>query len=178
MKVFRIAFLYAAVLSLCASLPLAAEMTPTRIKVRAVSRDAKVIGSGVGGARITIVDRNSGEILARGVQVGGTGDTERIMKQPRTRGGTVYDTPDAAYFETTLMIDRPTEVEVIAEAPLAYPQALQRTSKTVLLIPVQDVGGEGILLEINGFIVQILEPNERVFEEGDDIELLVKLNLA
>lgn len=178
MKIFRTALIWAGTLSLSTALPVATELMPTRIKVRAVSRDAKVIGSGVGGARITIFDQNSGEILARGVQAGGTGDTDKIMKLPRIRGATVYDTDGSAYFEATLMLDRPTEVEVVAEAPLAFPQAMQRTSKTLLMIPGVDIGGEGILLEINALIVQILEPTERVFDPGADIELLARLNLA
>ena len=37
-------------------------------------------------------------------------------------------------------------------------QATQRNSKTLLLVPGQDVLGEGILLEIHGFIVKAVSP--------------------
>jgi hypothetical protein len=43
---------------------------PTKVLVRAVSRDAKIIGDGVGGARITIRHATSGEVLAQGIQRG------------------------------------------------------------------------------------------------------------
>ena len=58
----------------------------TKVLVRVVSKDAKVIGSGVGGASVRIVNARTGETLAQGKQEGGTGDTDRIMEQPRRRG--------------------------------------------------------------------------------------------
>ena len=50
--------------------PLAAQEqeVPTRVMVRAVARDAKIIGSGVGGALIRIVNAATGEVLAEGKQ--------------------------------------------------------------------------------------------------------------
>ncbi len=113
-------------LSLCFLLtPLlhAEQSLPTTVVVRAVSRDAKIIGDGVGGARITIRALESGKVLASGLQRGGTGDTKKIMQQPRVRGESVHDSPDAAAFRATLNLVRPTKVEIIAEGPLKYPQA-------------------------------------------------------
>jgi len=140
--------------------PAIAEQIPTKLRVRVVSRDAKVVGTHVGGASVTVQDVKTGETLAKGLQLGGTGNTEKIMVQPRERFGTVYDVEGTAYFETTLMLERPTEVEVIAEGPLGYPQAVQTSSKTILLVPGKDVLGEGLILELNGFIVQILAPED------------------
>lgn len=133
------------------------EAAPTRVTVRAVSRDAKVIGDGVGGARITIRDVDSKKVLASGIQAGGTGDTKRIMQEPRKRGAVVYGTEGAAAFRTTLDITRPTVVEITAEGPLKYPQAIQRASRTMLLLPGRHIEGEGVLLEIAGFIVDVPE---------------------
>ena len=130
----------------------------TKVMIRAVARDAKVIGTHVGGARITVRDVATGEILAQGVQQGGTGDTDLIMKKPRTRGMSVYNTPDASGFLAVLHLEKPTVVEVSAEGPLGNAQATQRSSKTLLLVPGEDVLGEGILLEIHGFIVTSLAP--------------------
>lgn len=130
----------------------------TKIMIRAVARDAKVIGTHVGGAKITVRDIASGEILAQGMQQGGTGDTDVIMKKPRTRGMTVYNTPDASGYLAVLHLDKPTVVEVSAEGPLGNAQATQRSSKTLLLVPGEDILGEGILLEIHGFIVTSLAP--------------------
>lgn len=136
--------------------------TPTQITVRAISRDAKVIGDGVGGARITIRDVATGRVLASGVQRGGSGETKRIMQEPRTRGSVVYGTENAASFRATLDLDRPTRVEITAEGPLGYPQAMQRVSTTMLLLPGQHIEGEGVLLEIPGYIVDVLS-----FERGN-----------
>lgn len=139
-----------------ALLAMTASATPTHITVRAVSRDAKVIGDGVGGARITIREAATGKVLATGMQRGGTGETKRIMQEPRTRGSVVYGTANAASFRATLDLERPTRVEITAEGPLGYPQAVQRVSTTMLLLPGQHIEGEGVLLEIPGYIVDIL----------------------
>jgi hypothetical protein len=130
----------------------------TKVMIRAIARDAKVIGEHVGGARIIVRDVSTGQILAQGMQAAGTGDTDIIMKKPRVRGAAVYGTPDASGFLAVLHLEHPTEVEITAEAPLGTPQATQRTSKTLLLVPGQDVLGEGILLEIHGFIVKSVAP--------------------
>lgn len=130
----------------------------TKVMIRAIARDAKVIGEHVGGARITVRDAATGQVLAQGMQSAGTGDTETIMKKPRVRGATVYGTPDASGFLAVLHLEHPTEVEITAEGPLGSPQATQRASKTLLLVPGQDVLGEGILLEIHGFIVTPIAP--------------------
>lgn len=135
-----------------------AQGTPTTITVRAISRDAKVLGDGVGGARITIRDTVTGKVLASGIQRGGTGDTRRIMQEPRARGAVVYGTEGAASFRATLLLEKPTHVEIVAEGPLKYPQAMQRVSKRMLLIPGGHIEGEGVLLEIHGFIVEIVSP--------------------
>ena len=130
----------------------------TKVMIRAIARDAKVIGTHVGGAKITVRDVASGEILAQGVQQGGTGDTNTIMKTPRTRGMAVYSTGDASGFLAVLHLEKPTVVEISAEGPLGNAQATQRSSKTLLLVPGEDVLGEGILLEIHGFIITPLAP--------------------
>jgi hypothetical protein len=134
------------------------EAKETKIMIRAIARDAKVIGQHVGGARITVRDTTTGEILAQGMQAAGTGDTNLIMKTPHTRGMTVYNTPDASGYLAVLHLDKPTEVEITAEGPLGNAQATQHASKTMLLMPGEDVLGEGILLEIHGFIVTALTP--------------------
>lgn len=130
----------------------------TRVLVRAVSRDAKLIGDKVGGARVTIVDVATGDTLARGVTRGGTGDTGKIMVESRVRGATVFDTPGAAGYEATLALDGPTEVEIRAEGPLEFPQAMAAASKRMWLTPGHDLTGEGVVVELHGFIVEVLEP--------------------
>jgi len=152
---------------------------PTKIMVRAISRDAKVISSKVGGARITIRNTATGDTLAQGIQQGSSGDTKLIMKQPRSRGATVYATPGTAGYLATVKLARPTVVEVIAEGPLDPPQATQRASKTLLLVPGQHILGEGVLLEIHGFRVELLSPEkESRFAIGSTIEVRAKITMA
>jgi hypothetical protein len=151
----------------------------TKIMIRAVARDAKVIGEHVGGARITVRDVSTRQVLAEGVQQAGTGDTNLIMSKPRTRGATVYNTQDASGFLAVLNLDRPTVVEVTAEGPLGNSQATQRTSKTLLLVPGEDVLGEGILLEIHGFIVTPLAPlADAKVAAGSPLEVRATVTMA
>jgi hypothetical protein len=131
---------------------------PTTVRVRAVSRDAKILSSAVGGARITIRDEATGTVLAEGFQEGGSGETDAIMLQPRRRHASVYDTPGAGLFEATLSLESPTVVEITAEGPLGYPQATRTAAKTMLLVPGENILGDGVLLEIHGFIVEIESP--------------------
>jgi hypothetical protein len=149
-----------------------AEETLTKVIVRVVARDAQVIGSGVGGALVRIKNLETGEILAEGRQEGGTGSTERIMVQPRRRGETVYETIGAACFEAKIPLNRTTQIEINAEAPLGYPQAIQKGSKTLTLIPGKDVLGEGIVIELNGLIVNVLSPSSKESLKGGESVLV------
>jgi len=137
-----------------------------------VSKDAKVIGSGVGGAFVRIKNLKTGEILAQGKQEGGTGDTDRIMVQPRRRGEPLYGTPDAASYQAEILLNEPTQVEIFTEAPLSYPHALQRGSKTLTLIPGKHILGEGMIIELNGLIVNILSPSPKENSKGGETVLV------
>ena len=61
---------------------LTAQAVPTDIVVRAIANDAKLIGSGVGGAHIVIRDAQTGDVLAEGLHEGSTGDTRAIVGVP------------------------------------------------------------------------------------------------
>jgi len=151
----------------------------TKVMIRAIARDAKVIGTHVGGARITVKDVSTGEILAQGMQQGGTGDTDLIMKKPRTRGMALYNTPDTSGFLAVLHLEKPTVVEISAEGPLANAQATQRSSKTLLLVPGEDVLGDGILLEIHGFIITPLAPlADAKMKAGSPFEVRATVTMA
>jgi hypothetical protein len=155
-----------------------AEKILTKVIVRVVSKDAKVIGSGVGGAFVRIKNLESGEILAQGKQEGGTGDTDRIMVEPHERGEPLYGTPDAAFYQAEILLDKPTQVEILVEAPLAYPQALQKGSKTLTLIPGKPILGEGLIIELNGLIVNILSPspNENL-KKGEAVSVRAEVRM-
>jgi hypothetical protein len=146
-----------AVLLACAT-PAFGQSVETKLLVRAVSHDAKIIGSNVGGAEITIRDAQTGDVLARGTQLGSTGSTELIMTKPRERGETVFDTEDAGGYLATVELAAPKLLEVTAEGPLGTPQAMQRSSKTIWLVPGRDVLGEGLVLVLNGFTIRLESP--------------------
>lgn len=129
----------------------------TTVVVRAQAKDAKFIGSSMGGAMITIRNAETGEILAKGTTTGSTGDTGRLMQTPKERYMQL-STPGAAKFETSLQLDSPTFVTITATAPYAQPQSHAEVSTQVWLIPGKDITGDGILLEIPGFTIDVLSP--------------------
>ena len=159
-------------------LSFSAEKISTKIIVRVVSKDAKVIGSGVGGALVRIKNLETGEILAQGKQEGGTGNTDRIMVQPHKRGETLYGTPDAAFFQAEIPLDKPTQVEIYTEAPLSYPHAIQKGSKTLTLIPGKNILDEGVIIELNGLIVNILNPSPKEsLKKGEEVLVRVEVRM-
>ena len=157
--------------------PLAAQSVPTEIVVRAIANDAKIIGSGVGGARITIRHAETGRILASGVQEGATGDTRLIMRTPRERDATVFDTEGAGEFRATLQLAGPTPVEIAAEGPLGTEHAMQRASRTLLLVPGEHMVGEGVILVLHGFTVVIEEPGGGTLPAGGEFRVVANVTM-
>jgi hypothetical protein len=156
----------------------AAEKVPTKIIVRVVAKDSKVIGSGVGGAFVRIRNLETGEILAQGKQEGGTGDTESLMVRPRKRGEIIYGTLGSASFQAEISLGQPTQVEIYTEAPLAYPQSIQKGSKTLTLIPGKHILGEGVIIELDGLIVNILNPSPKeVLKKGEELTIKAEVRM-
>jgi len=153
------AVIFAGVLSVATMLsPAAVLAEATPITVRVISKDAKFIGSSMGGVQVVITDAASGRILAEGFTRGGTGDTGRIMKTAHTRP-TRLATPDAAKFEAVIDIDRPTHVKVTATGPVAQQQAANTVSATQWVLPGRGVAaGDAWLLEMPGMVVDVLSP--------------------
>jgi hypothetical protein len=157
--------------------PRSLEAQTTRILVRVTAHDAKIIGSGVGGARVTVRDATSGDVLAEGLQEGSTGSTELIMG-PRPRGETVYDTDGAAAYVAELDIREPTRVLIEAEGPLGTREAVQRAAKTLLVLPGVDLVGEGVVLELNGFTVELIGPVEGAeIEAGKPFDIRARVTM-
>lgn len=159
--------------SLLAS-PLSAQAVPTRLLVRVLAHDAKIIGSGVGGAKITVKDAHTGAVLASGLQEGGTGNTDVIMRAPWTRGAPLFDVEGTGSWLATLDLAEPTLVEVVAEGPMGFEETAQRGSKTLLMVPGRDVVGEGLVVELNGFTVVIESPEA---EAGRDMNVRAKVTM-
>jgi len=92
------------------------------------------------------------------------------MVQPHRRGQVFYGTPEAAFFKAEIPLDRPTQVEIYAEAPLAYPHSIQKGSKTLTLIPGKHILGEGVIIELNGLIVNIEQPSPKMaLKKGEEV---------
>jgi hypothetical protein len=158
--------------------PLDAQSVETKLLVRAVSNDAKIIGTNVGGVEITIRDVETGTVLAQGTQLGSTGSTELIMVRPRERGATVFATEDAGGFLATLEISQPTLIEVTAEGPLGTPQAVQRASTTLWMVPGRHVLGEGLVMVLHGFAIRLESPMpEGTFAAGVPIGVRVNVEM-
>jgi hypothetical protein len=117
-----------------------------------------VLGQEVGGARVTITDVATGRILATGLQQGDSGDQNQIMRTPHLMAEPRYSSRASAAFTATLDLAHPIQVDIAAEGPLAYPSSIQRASKRLWLIPGHDVTNDGIVLPLNGYLVQIEHP--------------------
>ena len=145
---------------------------PTTVLVRVVAHGAMVLGREVGGARVTITDVETKQVLATGIQQGEAGDQNQIMRTPHLMEEPVYSARPAAVFTTTLELRKPTLVEITAEGPLAHPASMQHASQTVLLIPGHDLINDGIVLHLYGYIVQIEHPKPgQALMAKDDVKL-------
>lgn len=147
---------------------LAQAQTSTLVTVRAKAKDAKFIGSSIGGAQITIREADSGTILATGLTEGGTGNTTRIMSQPHNRYDQLSDVNTAA-FRAELMLEEPVFVTIEARSPAHHRQSQVVASTQMWLIPGKDILDDGVVLEIPGFIVDILAPRTHQSLEIDSL---------
>lgn len=147
--------------------------TSTNVVVRAIAKDAKFIGSSMGGAHVTITEVKTGKLLAEGVTEGSTGDTGKLVREDRQRYKEL-STPGAAKFETSISLDKPVFVEVSATAPMAQKQSHVTSSTQLWLIPGKDITGDGIILEIPGFAIDILQP--QAHEVNGDQEITITAN--
>lgn len=143
---------------------------PTKVVVRAKAKDAKFIGSSIGGAKIIIRDALTGEILSQGVTAGGTGNTALIMKEPHERYKALAD-DKTAKFEAVINLEEPRFVTIEAYSPVNQPQARVHASTQVWLIPGKNIEGDGIILEIPGFIVNVLNPQTHQFVKPSTIDI-------
>lgn len=131
--------------------------TQTKIVVRAKAKDAKFIGSSIGGAKVVIKDAITGRILDEGFTSGSTGNTETIMKKPHERHARLSDA-GTAKFEGNIHIETPQFVEIKIYAPFNKKQATVKASTQLWVIPGEDISGDGIIIEIPGLIVDVLSP--------------------
>lgn len=148
----------------------------TTIMVRALATDAKFIGTSIGGAQIIIRDVETGEILEKGLTSGTTGDTNLILLSPTERYKNITD-EETAGFEATLNIDKPTFVSVEAHAPVNKKQAKVVSSTQLWIIPGKNITGNGIVLDVPGFVIDILSPQTHETISGEN-EIEIKANIV
>ncbi|WP_022852316.1 hypothetical protein [Thermodesulfatator atlanticus] len=151
---------------------------PTKIVVRVKAKDAKFIGSSLGGVLVIIRDARTGKILAQGKTVGTTGNTKLIMKTPHPRGVPISDAKSAK-FEAVIDINEPTKIEVTAYGPLAQPQAANKVSATQWVVPGKNIDqGDAFMLELPGMMVDVLDPPAHVKLKGTPQEIALRANVA
>ena len=132
----------------------------TRLVVRAKAKDAKFIGTSMGGAFIVVKEVATGAILAQGRTQGSTGNTGLIMKTPQQRYQSIV-AEGTALFETTLDINEPTFIVIEAHSTAGSHMVVASTQ--LWLLPGKHIDGDGITLEIPGFAIDILSPQRHQF---------------
>lgn len=131
---------------------------PTEIVVRVVAKDAKFVGTETGGAQVILRDAESGKILAQGVTVGSTGNTPKIMTDGHARRDTLSD-DKSAKFTAVIDLQRPQLVTVTATGPMIPTASAISVSSTQWVLPGKAVnGGDGWVLELPGFAIDLIEP--------------------
>lgn len=130
----------------------------TQVDVRVLARGAKFIGGYSDSVRVVLSDADTGEVLARGLTQGSTGETHRILS-----GGVAGDkrlsTPDSAVFHTALDLKTPRRITATVTGPLSQPQAATTVTSTQWLLPGRHVTqGDGWVLELPGLVVDLVEP--------------------
>ena len=152
----------------------------TRLVVRVKAHDAKFVGSSLGGAFVAIKDHQTGVLLASGLTKGSTGNTGLIMKTPRERGMPIADDQTAA-FRASLDIEEPVFVTIEVTSPANLKQAQVVSSTQLWLIPGKHIEGDGVVLVVPGFIIDILKPRTHHYIALKDVQkepFLLRANIV
>lgn len=134
----------------------------TQIMIRAKAVDAKYIGTSVGAVKVVVEDAETGEILDQGWINGDTGSTDKIIDKPISRGQVITD-ENTAGFLAKVDITSPRLLRIKVIGPYGFRQSLQEATVTSWVIPGKDILGDGITLNMTGFIVDAWT---RVLESG------------
>lgn len=147
----------------------------TSVMVRAKAKDAKFIGTSMGGAKIIVRNAMTGEIMVQGTTKGSTGNTQKIISEPQKRYGTITNETTAG-FVAKLDITKPTFVTIEALAPMNREQAKVKATTQLWVIPGKDILGDGIILEIPGFVVDIISPQiHESIDATNNIEIKARM---
>ncbi len=136
---------------------------PTKLTVRALAHDAKFVGSVVGGLKVVVKDFYTGQELAGGMIMGGTGNTKLLMKEPVTRATVRSEGQGTAKAVFEFDINKPIKLLVEVVGPMAAEANIHKEAKTTWLLPGQDISGDGLLFELTGLIVHPHNPEAHEF---------------
>ncbi|MCB0689733.1 MAG: hypothetical protein KDC53_24505, partial [Saprospiraceae bacterium] len=96
-------------------------------------------------------------------------NTDLIMKTPWTRHERLtYE--KTAKFLAMIDIDEPTLVTIEIQSPVNSRQALIHASTELWIIPGKDILGDGIIVEIPGFVVELLKPRTHQYVSLDELK--------
>lgn len=146
--------------------------TETSVMIRAKAVDAKYIGTSVGGIKVVVEDAETGEILDQGWINGDTGSTAALIETPISRGQVLTD-KETAGFLAKVDITSPRLLRFKLIGPYAYRQSLQEATVTSWVIPGKDILGDGITLDMPGFIVDAWTS----VIEGGRVEIYTKASM-
>jgi hypothetical protein len=152
----------------------------TQIDVRVIAKDGKYLGNDIGGALVTIHDVQTGELLARGTTDGGSG-VANLMEIAIPRSA-VLTVEEASVFSATLNLNEPNLIRVTAYGPLAAQQAANTVSQTQWVYPGKNIiggaNGGGLLLEIPGLVVQVLNPPTHYLPQTAPDHIEIRANVT
>lgn len=140
----------------------------TRVVVRAKAKDAKFLPATLG-VHVAIKNSMTGEVLAKGWAVGGSGNTGVIMAESIRRGQQLAD-ENTSKFEASLELSEPTFVDIEVYASANRKNGTRKVTTQTWLIPGKHILGDGIVLEVPGFIVDVLSPTTQQYTKLSTIK--------
>ncbi len=150
----------------------------TRLLVRVQARGGKFLADDIGGSQVTVHDAHTGELLggglARGTSSGELTATyapsasqNAVITPASTLGPQMINwlvaapsgAPPASSLTLDLPIVQPTLLAVTAYGPVGGLQSVQRVTTTTWMVPGSPITqGPGLVVEMPGLLVQVLQP--------------------
>jgi hypothetical protein len=153
---------------------------PTKLVVRARAKDGKFIGTNIGGALVVVRDHGTSEVLAKGFTEGQSGNTKLLMETPHERNDRLTD-DKTAKFEASIDIKEPLFVDVQVTAPAQLRGAAITGTTQLWLIPGKDIDGDGVIIELPGFNITVLNPTLHQIlpiKDGETINVDLSISLT
>lgn len=156
----------------------AAPAVPTPITVRVLAGDAKLVGDPAGGASVILRDTETGAVLASGKTTGGSGDTAKLVTEPRLPGAAWAGPGDAA-FSATIDLTAPRRITVEIGSPGLGAYGGSSVSQTQWVLPGKPPHGpNGWVLELPGFMVDILKPGRHEESRTKPVTVPIEANVV